>query len=159
MTPIFFRPGDTFRGKFIEGALCTVISIDVDKNHVEIEIDPQKENRQSWVETEWNLQHTYWGFGKEQDFAYYDYKPTVNSPATHVLKTWPKEYKDISDGYKRFDVRKNDRDFRVNDAVTFKEYDPNKKEYTGRHGASRIVYFQEGGQWGIMTGYCVIGIA
>jgi hypothetical protein len=41
----------------------------------------------------------------------------------HKLKTWPPFFKDVLLRKKRFELRKNDRDFRVGDEVILVEYD------------------------------------
>ena len=50
---------------------------------------------------------------------------------THELKIWPKYFRQISDRKKTFELRKNDRMFKVGEEVTLWEYDPDAKEYTG----------------------------
>ena len=35
----------------------------------------------------------------------------------HALKTWPEFYKEIVDGSKKFEIRLNDRPFKVGDEV------------------------------------------
>ena len=52
-------------------------------------------------------------------------------PMTHELKTWPESFGAIFYGYKRFEVRKNDRDYKVGDVLILKEYIPETKEYSG----------------------------
>lgn len=51
----------------------------------------------------------------------------------HVLKTWPDYFKLIKSGKKTFELRKNDRDYKVGDRLDLMEYDPNKEEFTGDH--------------------------
>lgn len=51
---------------------------------------------------------------------------------THELKTWPSNYWPIFLNVKNFDVRVNDRDFKVGDKLKFREYDPKTEQYTGR---------------------------
>lgn len=51
----------------------------------------------------------------------------------HDLKIWPKYFKQIADKKKTFELRKNDRMFEVGDKVFLFEYDPETKEYTGKH--------------------------
>lgn len=58
---------------------------------------------------------------------------------THELKTWPIYFKCIFMGDETFELRKNDRDFQINDVLELKEYDPDKEEYTGR-----ILYIKVG---------------
>lgn len=64
-----------------------------------------------------------------------------SSPTTtHELKLWPRWFEDVSSGKKTFEVRVNDRNFRVGDAVVFREYDPVSANYTGRRISARISY-------------------
>jgi hypothetical protein len=49
----------------------------------------------------------------------------------HQLKTKPGYFDDIAKGLKPFEVRDNDRDFRVGDFLALNEYDEAEKE-TGR---------------------------
>jgi len=50
----------------------------------------------------------------------------------HELKTWPPYFQDILDGKKTFEIRKNDRDFKVGDTLRLMEWNPVTKSYTGR---------------------------
>jgi len=58
----------------------------------------------------------------------------------HNLKTWPDIFKVMKTGEKTFDIRKNDRDFKVGDQVILHEYDPDKKKYTGDHIHAKITW-------------------
>lgn len=77
---------------------------------------------------------------------------------THELKVWTEFWDDLDMGIKTFEVRKNDRDFKVGDTLVLKRYDPIKQEYTGRSTIRRIAYILHGGQFGIEQGYCILGI-
>jgi hypothetical protein len=46
----------------------------------------------------------------------------------HELKILPAYFEAVIDGWKTFEIRKDDRGFQPGDAVTLREYDP---EYTG----------------------------
>lgn len=50
------------------------------------------------------------------------------------LKIWPQFFEQVEQGYKRFEVRKLDRleMFAKGDTITLREFDPEKKRYTGR---------------------------
>ncbi len=47
-------------------------------------------------------------------------------------KTWPKYFQEILDGKKKFEIRLADFDISEGDVLVLEEYDPEKKEYTGR---------------------------
>jgi len=76
----------------------------------------------------------------------------------HELKTWPGAFQDIVDGVKTFEVREDDRGFRLEDSILLREYHPTKKEYTGRSIDVVVTYIMPGGQFGIAEGHCVMGI-
>jgi hypothetical protein len=70
---------------------------------------------------------------------------------THELKIAPQFFKQVLDGSKRYEVRKNDRNFAVGDEIVLKEYQtitpppefgcsmPEEYCYTGREWRGRIV--------------------
>lgn len=62
----------------------------------------------------------------------------------HELKIWPEYFDPVIKQLKTFEIRRNDRDFKVRDRVLLREWDPNKGEYTGRTAMVRITYILEG---------------
>jgi len=56
----------------------------------------------------------------------------INDTMIHNLKTWPEYYEAIEMGAKTFEIRKNDREFKVGDILSLEEYNPNERAYTGR---------------------------
>lgn len=46
----------------------------------------------------------------------------------HDLKIFPRYFEEVVNGSKRFEIRKNDRDFKVGDEVLLREYNPEKRE-------------------------------
>lgn len=76
---------------------------------------------------------------------------------THQLKCWPEYYSMIAEGIKTFDLRKNDRGFKVGQQIQFEEWSPNLKEYSGRVTQRRIVYILENFT-GLLPGYCILGL-
>lgn len=73
----------------------------------------------------------------------------------HELKTETQFYQAVEKGLKTFEVRKNDRDFRVYDMVVLVEVVSGI--YTGRRLPSKeITYILHGGQFGVADGYCVL---
>lgn len=59
--------------------------------------------------------------------------------ATHYLKTVQPYFGAVRNGQKRFEVRVNDRDFKVGDVVYLQEYDPTYK-YSGLQVRCKITY-------------------
>lgn len=69
---------------------------------------------------------------------------------THELKTWPEYFQEVKSGKKTFEIRKNDRDFKVGDILVLKEWKckghnqvmPNELvgEYTGDELRMRVTY-------------------
>lgn len=74
----------------------------------------------------------------------------------HPLKTLP-EFFDAVGVTKTFEVRKNDRNFRVNDILWLQEWSE-ENGYTGRDKRYTVSYILEGEQWGIKEGYCIMGL-
>ncbi len=74
----------------------------------------------------------------------------------HELKTWSKYWKAIQENKKLFEVRKDDRMFRVGDILHLMEYYDDIKEYTGRELHVRVTYILEGGNFGIEKGFVLI---
>lgn len=77
--------------------------------------------------------------------------------ATHFLKTVQPYFEDIWDGVKRFEFRKNDRKFKVNDVLILREFDEKKNVFPGHRIKARITYILENFE-GLENGYCVLGI-
>lgn len=77
---------------------------------------------------------------------------------THELKTWPREYEAIVCGDKCFELRRNDRDFRVHDDLLLREWDPHVEEYTGRQCWAHVTYVLTGGQFGLPLGMAILSI-
>ena len=58
----------------------------------------------------------------------------------HELKTRISEFRAVFLLKKTFEIRKNDRDFKVGDGLLLKEYDHIKKEYTGTNLIREITH-------------------
>ncbi len=56
----------------------------------------------------------------------------------HDLKTVPQYYDSVLKGYKKFEVRYNDRDYKADDTLILREYWHGK--YTGRALSARVPY-------------------
>lgn len=78
--------------------------------------------------------------------------------ATHKLKTWQPYFSDVMSGIKRFEVRKDDRNFNIGDILLLEEYNQELQQLTGRQCSVVVMYKLSGGSFGIEKGYCVLGI-
>lgn len=80
---------------------------------------------------------------------------------THEVKSWPEYFSRIVSGDMLFQVRKNDRDYRIGDTVVFQEFRPNTGAYTGRKITTVITNIIMDGPAvageGLKKGYCVFG--
>lgn len=66
----------------------------------------------------------------------------------HELKILPEYFEAVFTGSKTFEIRQNDRGFKVGDFVELYEYEVNKG-FTGRILTRQITYIFEGGQYGL----------
>ncbi|MCD6549213.1 DUF3850 domain-containing protein [Candidatus Micrarchaeota archaeon] len=55
-------------------------------------------------------------------------------------KIWPKYFELIKSGKKTFEIRLADFGIKEDDILVLKEWDPEKKEYTGRELRLRVTY-------------------
>jgi len=55
-------------------------------------------------------------------------------------KTWPKLFKLVKSGKKKFDLRLADFRVRKGDTFILEEYDPKKKKYTGRKIQKKVKF-------------------
>ena len=86
----------------------------------------------------------------------------------HSLKTWPEFFDAVADGRKTFEVRRDDRAFRVGDIVTLLRWEPEHQAFTTVMGqpvklSRRVTYILVGGDagpglFGIEMGYVVLGL-
>lgn len=78
---------------------------------------------------------------------------------THELKILPRWFEDVLTGKKNFEIRRNDRDFKVGDYLLLKEYEPAIAKFSGREILKRIQYIYEGdGTYGLSEEFCVLGL-
>ncbi|WP_045689454.1 MULTISPECIES: ASCH/PUA domain-containing protein [Hymenobacter] len=89
----------------------------------------------------------------------YSTNTTGATPHYHELKVWPDCFAALQAGVKPFDVRENDRDFQVGDALLLREYEPEQERYTGGTVERWVSYLVHGGAFGIEPGWCVLGLA
>lgn len=75
----------------------------------------------------------------------------------HVLKTVAPFFDDVWNNRKEFEVRKNDRDFKVGDRLQLLESEPPPGQ-NPRFILKDIKYILPGGQYGIESGFVVLGL-
>lgn len=68
----------------------------------------------------------------------------------HELKTWPEYFEAVISGKKTFEIRKNDRDFKVGDLLLLKEFFPEAREagdngYSGEECLCEVTYILNDG--------------
>ena len=76
----------------------------------------------------------------------------------HELKTWPEFFKSVANGDKTFEIRRDDRDFRVGDLLLLREWDPVTSSYSGRELHRQIKYMTERGNPWVKEGFVVLGL-
>lgn len=64
----------------------------------------------------------------------------------HTLKMVLPYFQSAWDGIKPFEIRKNDRNFKVGDTIILREYLEDSDSYTGRRIKGEIVYITDYGQ-------------
>lgn len=75
----------------------------------------------------------------------------------HELKILPEYYDAVRCGDKRFEIRKNDRDYHTGDILCLKEWDG--KQYTGEELDAVVRYIYHGiDEYGLAEGYCIMSI-
>ena len=82
------------------------------------------------------------------------------SYTTHELKTWPEYFEALIAKRKKrktFEIRENDRDYKVGDLLWLKEYDPKTKAYTGRETLRWVTYILDKAPF-VPKGYVVMSI-
>lgn len=84
--------------------------------------------------------------------------PSPRPPVEHELKTWAAMFNAIVSGSKTFELRFNDRDFRVGDILVLRDYD--NGEYTGRWRRVIVTYMTDGAMSGALApGFVCMSIA
>ena len=73
----------------------------------------------------------------------------------HQIKLKSQYFKDVADGKKTFELRKNDRGYRIGDVLDMREIEDG--EETGQHVRAEITYMLENYE-GIEEGYCILAI-
>jgi hypothetical protein len=77
---------------------------------------------------------------------------------SHKLKVYPEFFKAMRNDSKRFEIRKKDRDFHINDSLLLQEWDPEKEVYTGSSIIFTIKYVLAGEKWGLKPDFVILGL-
>lgn len=88
---------------------------------------------------------------------------------SHILKTDPQPYQDVHDGRKKFELRKDDRPFEVEDELVLHETrftgaqmkaDPEAYplQYTGRFNIVTVTHLLRGPIYGLAEGWVIMSI-
>ena len=78
----------------------------------------------------------------------------------HELKVWTEYFDLILSGKKKFELRKNDRDFKTGDILFLRDYDPIKGLYTGRCTNKYITYvLNDALNFGLIDGYVILSLS
>lgn len=76
----------------------------------------------------------------------------------HELKIQPKYFKMVKWGIKKFELRKDDRNYKVGDLITLREYE--NGEYTGKEIKNLPIWYilRDCPEYGLKEGYCILGL-
>ncbi|EGO8857938.1 DUF3850 domain-containing protein [Enterococcus faecalis] len=85
--------------------------------------------------------------------AWLDGYEVEKEPTIHELKILPEYFEAVVSGDKCFEIRKNDRGYKVGDILRLNEYEDGK--YTGNFHVAEITYITDYAQ---QDGYVVLGI-
>jgi len=83
---------------------------------------------------------------------------TMTTGRVHCLKCWPVPFDAMVAGAKPYEIRKDDRDYRVGDILIPRLWNPTSQTYDGRHIARLVTYKTSGGEWGLPPDLCVLGL-
>lgn len=90
---------------------------------------------------------------------------THTTGPVHWLKCDPEPFAAVADRSKRFDLRVNDRDYRVGDLLVLQEHDRHGDAhgvYSGNWALVRVLYvmagYVEGPSYGLEPGYAALSI-
>lgn len=78
--------------------------------------------------------------------------------STHDLKTWPEFFSAVESGAKTFEIRLNDRDYKIGDVLKLREWDRSTGEHTGKVVFRRVTYITTNSTF-VPAGYCCMGLS
>lgn len=75
----------------------------------------------------------------------------------HELKIWPIYFGEVLSGKKKFEIRRNDRNFKVGDFLILKEFSPDSNSYSRREIQCKVTYLLDDPNF-IKEGFVVMAI-
>ena len=76
---------------------------------------------------------------------------------THNLKCWPEYFGPLMEGFKTFEIRKNDRDYLLGDTLNLLEWIPESEQFTGRNVSFLVTYIMDSEE--LKPGFVVMGLS
>lgn len=78
--------------------------------------------------------------------------------SVHNIKIRPPFFEAVLDGTKTFELRRDDRGYKLKDILVLEEWNPATGDYTGRVATRRIQYLvRNAPEFGLMPGFCILG--
>lgn len=76
---------------------------------------------------------------------------------THELKILPQYYKEVKEGNKNFELRKNDRDYKEHDTIILKAWD--NGQYLNEEPLKKTIKYilKDCPELGLIDGYIILG--
>lgn len=76
---------------------------------------------------------------------------------THELKIHPQYFKDVLLNLKKFEIRKNDRNYQEGDVLILNEFNPETQKYTGNQVKRKVFYILKDAP-GLLPDYVILQI-
>lgn len=76
----------------------------------------------------------------------------------HDLKCWTSYYRDVASGKKPFEVRVNDRDYRVGDWLRLRDWNVEAESYSGHECRRQVTYVLTASEF-VKEGMAILGLA
>lgn len=87
------------------------------------------------------------------------YTAPQRSPIEHELKTWQSYFHAIADGSKNFEIRRDNRGFRIGDTLWLRETEYGSGKYTGREARRKISYIlRHASDFGLADGFAILSL-
>lgn len=95
-----------------------------------------------------------------REYGAFGGSPAPVSGKVHDLKCYPVPFSATWEGLKSWEIRMNDRDYKVGDRIDLREWDPKTEHYTTRVLGGLIIWMAHGGdgKFGIPEGYVIMSI-